>query len=108
MRRLLLGAWCVVGVAPLAAGQGGLGGGGPAGSLSEDYTEALPVETQLVVGSLKLEETDMAIAADQAQELVPLWQAYRSLVTSETSAQQEREALLTQIEERMRARRVGG
>jgi hypothetical protein len=48
----------------------------------------------------------MAIAADQAQELVPLWQAYRSLVTSETSAQQEREALLTQIEESMTAEQI--
>src|SRR3990170_699761 len=52
MRRLFFGAWCVMGVVALAGCQGGSGGGGPAGSLSEDYSEALPVVTQLVVGSL--------------------------------------------------------
>ena len=81
---------------------------GDGASLSESYPDALPVVAQLVVGTLKLEETDLAITADQAQELVPLWQAYRTLMTSQTSAQQERDALLTQIEQTMTAEQLKG
>ena len=81
---------------------------GDGASLSESYPDALPVVAQLVVGTLKLEESDLAITADQAQELVPLWQAYRTLMTSQTSAQQERDALLTQIEQTMTAEQLKG
>jgi len=113
MRRLILGAWCVMEVVALVGcAAGGLaaasGGGSPGGSLSESYPDALPAVTQLVVGTFKLEETDLAISADQAQELVPLWQAYRTLESSQTSAQQEREALVTQIEESMTADQLKG
>jgi hypothetical protein len=52
----------------------------------------------LLVGSLKLEDTDQAISADQAATLLPLWQAYRSLSNSQTSAEAEVDALLTQIQ----------
>jgi len=113
MRRLIYGTLCVIVVTALAGcAAGGLaagsGGGSPGGSLSESYSNALPVVTQLIVGTFKLEETDLAISADQAQELVPLWQAYRTLLSSETSAQQEREALVSQIEESMTADQLKG
>ncbi|HLC01439.1 MAG TPA: hypothetical protein VJK02_00250 [Anaerolineales bacterium] len=86
-----------------ATGDGATVTGGAGVDIHENYTDALPAATQLVVGTLKLEETDLAITADQAQGLVPLWQAYRSLLTSQTSAQQELEALVGQIEEAMTA-----
>ena len=111
MRRPMFGILVVVGMMALnltgcgttgqAAGDGATVAGGA--NINESYTDALPVVTRLVVGTLKLEETDLAITADQAQQLVPLWQAYRSLLTSQTSAQQERDALVTQIEGAMRA-----
>jgi len=52
----------------------------------------------LLVGSLKLEETSQAISQDEAAQLLPLWQAYRSLSSSQTAAEAEVEALLQQIE----------
>ncbi len=64
-------------------------GGGFAGSL--------PESTQLVLGTLKLDETDNAIDGAQAATLLPLWKAVRSLSESETAAQAEVDALYKQI-----------
>lgn len=108
MRRTKSGMLCVVVIMVLgltgcgASGQA-TGGGATASeasnsALNAEYTDALPVVTQLAVGTLKLDETNLAITADQATQLVPLWQAYRSLELSQTSAQQERDALVSQIE----------
>jgi hypothetical protein len=52
----------------------------------------------LLIGTFKLEDTDQAITADEAATLLPLWQAYRSLSTSQTSAEAEVEALVNQIQ----------
>jgi hypothetical protein len=56
-----------------------------------------------VFGSLALEKTDVAISAEQAGSLLPMWQAYQSLLLSDTAAQAELSALLTQIEGEMTA-----
>ncbi|OGN94472.1 MAG: hypothetical protein A2Z71_09845 [Chloroflexi bacterium RBG_13_50_21] len=55
----------------------------------------------LLVGTLKLEDTDQAVTADEATKLLPLWQAYRSLSTSQTAAEAEVNALLNQIQSTM-------
>jgi hypothetical protein len=60
----------------------------------------------LLVGTLKLEDTDQAVSADQAGTLLTLWQAYRSLSTSQTAAEAEVEALLIQIQSTMTADQV--
>jgi hypothetical protein len=76
-------------------------------SLSTNYTGALTVENQLAAGSLMLEETDLAIDSAQAPELLTLWQAFRSLSGSDTSAQQEIDAVINQIEETMSTEQLG-
>jgi hypothetical protein len=53
---------------------------------------------KLLVGTLKLEETDNAVTSDQAAKLLPLWQAYLSLSNSDTTAEAEVDGLLKQIE----------
>lgn len=109
MRRLIFGTSSLIMVMALvgcAASSQAAGAGSAAVSLNEDYAEALPVVTQLVVGTLKLEQTDLAITSDEATQLVPLWQAYRSLLTSQTSAPQEREALVIQIEQTMTSAQI--
>jgi hypothetical protein len=68
-----------------------------AGSSSQSATSLSQVN-MLLVGSLKLEDTDQAISQDEAAQLLPLWQAYRSLSNSQTAAEAEVEALLQQIE----------
>jgi hypothetical protein len=61
----------------------------------------LPETTQLLIGTLKLEDTNQPVSAEQAAELLPLWQTMQVLSESDTAAQQETEALVTQIQETM-------
>ncbi len=61
----------------------------------------MPLQTTLLVGTFKLEETDLAVNTGQAAELLPLWQVLRSLYGSETAASEEITALIDQINETM-------
>lgn len=61
----------------------------------------LPEITKLVIGTLNLKDTENAVTAEQAQELLPLWQVYLSLLSSDTAAQEEIDALVEQIGETM-------
>ncbi len=69
--------------------------------LNEDYPDALTVQTQLTLGILKLEETDLAVESAQAAELLTLWQAIRSLSSSDITAEGEIDAIVNQILETM-------
>ena len=71
---------------------------GPQGDFSAGE---LPATTQLIIGTLKLEDTNQPVSAEQAAELLPLWQTMQVLSESDTAAQQETEALITQIQETM-------
>jgi hypothetical protein len=66
----------------------------------------LPAATQLILGTLKLEETENAVTAEQAAQLLPLWQTLQVLSESDTAADQEIEALTTQIQETMTAEQM--
>lgn len=67
----------------------------------EDGTDSMPVQSQLILGTFLLEETDLAVDAQQASELLPLWKAVRSLGESDTAAAEEIEAVINQIQETM-------
>ena len=69
--------------------------------LNEDYPDALPIQTQLTLGTLKLEDTSLAVDSEQAAELLTLWQAIRSLSSSDITAEGEIEAIVNQILETM-------
>ena len=69
--------------------------------LNEDYPDALPVQTQLTLGTLKLEDTDHAVDSKQAAELLTLWRAVLSLGTSDITAEGEIDAIVSQILETM-------
>ncbi|MBI5961883.1 MAG: hypothetical protein HY863_00275 [Chloroflexi bacterium] len=71
-------------------------------NLPVDYEGALPVRNQLALGTLELSQTDLAINAEQAKTLLPLWQALRSTQQAGGTAQAEVSALLTQIEAAMK------
>jgi hypothetical protein len=66
-------------------------------SLDISYENALPVRNQLLLGTLKLDETAPLNAA-QAAALLPLWQGIRGTMNSGAAAQAETDALLQQIE----------
>ena len=68
-------------------------GGPAAGELSAPM--------QLAIGTIKLDETENAVTPEQASELLPLWQTLQVLYASDTSADQEMDALITQLQETM-------
>jgi len=69
---------------------------GPASS-----SVSLPVTTQLLAGTMKLDGTEQDVTAEQAAELLPLWQVYGELLTSDAAAQEEIDGLVDQIRETM-------
>ena len=62
--------------------------------------------TQLILGSFRLESTDFAITAEQAEVLLPLWKGYQALIGSDTASSIEQEALLNQISEEYTAEQM--
>jgi len=72
-----------------------------AAAVDVDYPDALSARSQLMIGTLKLEETEQSVTAEQATRLLPLWQASRSLARSGTGATEEIDAVLEQINETM-------
>ena len=66
----------------------------------------LPLATQLIIGTFKLEGTDQAVTTEQAKELLPMWQVYQDLLTSDTAAQEEVDGLVEQIQETMTAKQT--
>jgi len=74
----------------------------PREELRFDFAEnALPPASQLVLGTLMLEDTDLAVNGEVAPYLVPYWKLYLNLLESETTAPEELEALIAEIQEVM-------
>ena len=69
---------------------------------------ALSQEARLLVGILKLESTSQAVSANQAGQLLPLWETLQSLASSGTAASQEVDAVVSQIESTMSTQQVSG
>jgi hypothetical protein len=65
-----------------------------------------PLEMQLMLGTVKLDETEYPIDAEQAAALLPLWQALRSLASSDTTAQAEMDAVIASIQDGMTAEQM--
>ncbi len=82
------------------------GGAAELSGLNENYADALPVSTQLALGSLQLEDTDLVIDEAQAADLVPLWQAFQTLSQSDKTADAEVTAVLAQIQETMTGEQI--
>jgi hypothetical protein len=82
------------GGAPNTAGSAGNApGGGAAGELSAPM--------QVALGTIKLDGTGNAITAEQAKELLPLWETLQQLEGSDTAATEEKDSLVGQIQETM-------
>lgn len=68
--------------------------------------EGQPLENRLAIGTLALEGTDQAVTPEQAQALLPLWKAVKSLSASDTASAEEIAALYDQIEESLTAEQI--
>jgi hypothetical protein len=83
-------------------------GSSAAASRATDGATSLSLEGQLLVGTLKLEDTDLAVTSTQAAELLPLWEALRSLAASNIAASQEVDAVIDQIKSTMSPEQIAG
>lgn len=70
---------------------------GQASSAAAGKDSSLSVQTELMLGTLKLRGTDQEVTAEQAAQLLPLWEVMKDLNSSDTAAQQEIDALVNQI-----------
>jgi hypothetical protein len=75
-------------------------------SITSDNSASLSLEGQLLVGTLKLESTSLAVSADQASQLLPLWETLQSMASSGTGATEELDAVVSQIESTMSAGQI--
>jgi hypothetical protein len=73
------------------------GGTSNSGSTTSNST-SLTLEEELLVGTFKLESTDLGVSSDQASQLLPLWETLQSLAKSGTAASEEIDAVVSQIE----------
>lgn len=62
-------------------------------------TMSLP--EQMLIGTLKLEGTNLAVDKTEATNLLPLWQAYKELLSNNTTAKEELDAIISQIQSTM-------
>ncbi len=97
-----------IAIAALALGLTACGGANPSSAgtanpdrLNSNYDKALPVETQLVLGTLKLEGTPQAVEPAMAAQLIPLYTLLQQLTGSGSAAQAEIDAVLEQIQATM-------
>ncbi len=67
-------------------------------TLSEDYAGALPVSSQLAIGTLMLDGTADAVTTAQAGELLPIWQMLQALQSSGTAAPAELDAVVNRVQ----------
>jgi hypothetical protein len=65
-----------------------------------------PLSARLAIGTLELEDTELAVTAEQAKTLLPLWKAVRSMSSSDTATQAEIQAIYDQIQEAMTAEQI--
>ena len=66
-------------------------------ALPVDYEDALSSRNQLALGTLRLEGTEDAVTAEQAETLAFLWQTLQALLDDSTTAREETSAVQAQI-----------
>jgi hypothetical protein len=62
---------------------------------------SMSLPEQLLIGTLKLEGTNLAIGKTEATNLLPLWQAYKELLSNNNTAKEELDAVISQIQSTM-------
>ena len=74
-----------------------------ANSITDSNIGAMSQVEQLLIGTLKLEGTNQAVDKSQAAALLTLWQAYKELMSNNSTAQEETDAVISQIQSSMTA-----
>lgn len=101
MKKVLISTLVLLTLLLTACGGASDSTGAATTSQTDPSAQTLSGASLLIIGTFKLEETEQAVTAGQATELLPLWQVYQSLSTSDTAAQAEVDALFAQIQDTM-------
>jgi len=72
----------------------------PIGPINSNYSNAISPTQQLIFGTMNL-QGNQAVTPEEAAQLVPLWEAYQTLATSNSAAPEEVQATLQQVEQTM-------
>lgn len=72
----------------------------PVGPINSNYANAISPAQQLILGTMNL-QGNLAVTPDEATQLLPLWEAYQTLITSNTAAPEELQATLVGVEQAM-------
>jgi hypothetical protein len=72
--------------------------GGPGAAGTGEAVSGLSTLNKMAVGVFKLDGSANDLSAEQAQQMLVLWQAYVQLTDSDTTATQEKEAVVSQIQ----------
>jgi hypothetical protein len=72
------------------------------GIVAENYANALPVPSQLALGTIRLKGTANAVTKEDAANLLFLWKGLQTLSSSTSSSQLEVAALINQIQDAMK------
>jgi hypothetical protein len=94
----LLGVFLLIPALAACGGNKSASTGTNTDRLNTNYENALSVETQLVLGTLKLEGTAQAVDSEMAAQLLPLYTLLEQMSSSGTAAQEEIDAVLDQIQ----------
>lgn len=65
-------------------------------TLTTDYANSVSIPTQLIIGLIKLEDTEMAVNSTQAESLLPLLKFLKDLSTNNAVTQQQIDSLVEQ------------
>ncbi len=72
----------------------------PVGPINANYANAVSPVEQLILGTMNL-QGNLAITPDEAAKLLPYWEAYQTLATSNSAAPEELQAALVGAEQAM-------
>lgn len=75
-------------------------------ALSTEYSDALPLDMQLAFGTMQLEDTNLAITAEQATAILPYWRVLQSLKQTGNAANAEINAVVKQIQDGMTGEQI--
>lgn len=92
---------CGADAAKASTSGAGVAASTPSSAEASAAQAALSPVARTILGTFKLQDGELAVDKAQAATLLPLWQAYRSLLSSDTTAPAELEALQAQIAEAM-------
>jgi PBP1b-binding outer membrane lipoprotein LpoB len=67
------------------------------GTQTSDGRAGMNDVSQLIFGTMMLDGTENAVTPDQAKTMLPLWQLYQTMVTEDTTASEELDAIINQI-----------